>query len=112
MFHYLSGGVESGKRNFISAVVINFVAFEKAHNSAATRASLSEDIAKLEKAVGTTDGVTKTVTGKGGQIAVFSDRHDVVLLFEPISNSSEAIRWHCSAFPKLQPDSMCVQLGQ
>lgn len=111
-FYYRSGGVESGKRNFISAVVINFVAFEKAHNSAATRASLSEDIANLAKTVGTADGVTKIVTGNDGKIVIFSDRYDIVLLFEPNSNSLEVIRWHCSAFPKLKSDSMCTQLGQ
>jgi hypothetical protein len=111
---YISGGVENGQRLYINAVVLGFMEIRseieqelKLHQEIGGRDSMQ---AKWQKSLGSIYGVSKVVFGRTGQVAVFSDHHNVDVLIEPSVNV--VTKWQCATYPKVDFESLCNKLKE
>lgn len=53
---------------------------------------------------------TKVVFGRTGEIAVFSERYNMVILFQPLLGSSNKQGWSCLTYPRISRKTLCSML--
>lgn len=112
----ISGGRESGPRLYIGAVVGSVMELQKidvGKQMDQPQISIDAKIASnWQESLRAIDGVSNVVVGNNGQLAVFSDRHDLVLFFERPTRNGQGKQLRCSTYPHIRFESLCSKLSQ